>query len=99
MSIKYTNHFLSKLEELLGETEYMLRYEKGNFKSGYCLLKEQKVIVVNKYFPLEGRINSLIDIIRTMDLPEQGLSEKSRKLYEALKQPANTQQLPLFDPQ
>ena len=34
--IKYTVPFLTKLEELIGESDHTLRYEKGNFKSGYC---------------------------------------------------------------
>lgn len=50
MVIKYTKHFLDKLENLFAESEFILRYEKGNFKSGYCVLKENKVVIVNKYF-------------------------------------------------
>ncbi|MFT5772974.1 MAG: hypothetical protein ACI9ZX_002378, partial [Algoriphagus sp.] len=42
MTIKYTKHFLDKLENLFTETDFMLRYEKGNFKSGYCVLNESK---------------------------------------------------------
>ena len=47
--IKYTNQFLVKLEDLIAESDYFLRYEKGNFKSGYCLLHDQKIIIVNKF--------------------------------------------------
>jgi len=54
--IKYTVQFLTKLEDMLAESDYTLRYEKGNFKSGYCLLREQKIIIVNKFFTTEGRI-------------------------------------------
>ena len=82
--IKYTKHFLNKLEELVSETVYTLRYEKGNFKSGYCVLNEHQVIVINKYFPLEGRINSLVEIIRQLDIDPQRLSEKQQKLYADL---------------
>ena len=46
--IKYTNQFLSKLEDLIAESDYNLRYEKGNFKSGFCVLKDQKIIIINK---------------------------------------------------
>ena len=40
MVVKYTKNFLDKLENLFAASSYHLRYEKGNFKSGYCLLKE-----------------------------------------------------------
>ena len=32
--IKYTNQYLTKLEDMIAESDYFLRYEKGNFKSG-----------------------------------------------------------------
>ncbi len=86
MIIKYSNHFLRKLEELLGETEYILRYEKGNFKSGWCVLNDTRVIVVNKYFPTDGKINCLLDIIKTLPIETEELSEKNKKLYLELTQ-------------
>lgn len=86
MSIKYTKPFLAKLELLLSETPYTLRYEKGQFQSGYCIINDHQVIVVNKFFPLEGRIQSLVEIIRSLELEPNELSEKSRKVYHSLKE-------------
>jgi hypothetical protein len=77
MTIKYTKNFLDKLENLFAASEYILRYEKGNFKSGYCVLKENKVVIVNKYFPLEGKINALIDILNELNFNPQDFKEKS----------------------
>lgn len=82
--IKYTNQFLTKLEDLIAESDYMLRYEKGNFKAGYCLLKEQKIMIVNKFFTMEGKINALLDILKTVPLDTAKFSEKNVKLYEEL---------------
>lgn len=82
--IKYTNQFLTKLEELIAESDYILRYEKGNFKSGYCLLKEQKIMIVNKFFTTEGKINALLEILKGVSLDTAKFSEKSLKLYEEL---------------
>jgi hypothetical protein len=84
--IKYTNQFLTKLEDLIAESDYTLRYEKGNFKSGFCVLKDQKIIIVNKFYPTEGKINALFDILRTVSLDTSRFSEKSLKLYEELSQ-------------
>jgi len=86
MSIKYTNQFLRKLEELIGETDYILRYEKGNFKSGWCILKDTRIIIVNKFFTRDGKINCLLDIIKTIDIDTDALSEKNKKLYQELSQ-------------
>ena len=84
LEIRFTNHFLHKLEDLFSETDYMLRYEKGRFQSGYCILKDTKVAVINKYFSLEGKINSLIEILRTIELDTENLSDKNKKLYQEI---------------
>ena len=80
MEVKYTKHFLNKLEDIFAESDYHLRYEKGNFKSGWCVLNDKNVVLVNKYFPLEGKINALLDILKNVDLDPTLLSEKNLKL-------------------
>lgn len=81
MEIKYTKHFLNKLEDIFAESDFILRYEKGNFKSGYCILMDKKIAIVNKYFTLEGKINCLFDILKSIDLDISSLSEKNQKLF------------------
>jgi hypothetical protein len=87
MTIKYTTSFLTKLEDLIAESDYILRYEKGQFKSGYCLLKEQKIIIINKFYTTEGKINTLMEILRTVELDKTRFTEKSLALFENLNQP------------
>ena len=65
----------------MSETEYILRYEKGNFKSGYCILNENKVAIINKFFALEGKINSLIEILRSIKIDVNQLSDQNKKFY------------------
>jgi hypothetical protein len=84
--IKYTKPFLAKLEDIFSESDHILRYEKGNFKSGYCVLKDQKVAIVNKYFTTEGKINCLLEIIKTANLDVSKLNEKNLKFYQELRQ-------------
>ena len=86
MEVKYTTQFLSKLEDIFSESDYMLRYEKGNFNSGYCLLKETHVAIVNKYYPLEGKVNSLIEILKQVELSTEKMTDKNRKLYQEIHQ-------------
>ncbi len=81
MLVKYTHQYLNALEELFAESDYILRYEKGNFKSGYCILKDTKIAIVNKYFTLEGKVNSLVEIIRNIALDVSKFSPKSKKVY------------------
>lgn len=86
--IKYTQNFLTRLEELIGESDYTLRYEKGQFKSGYCILRDQNVIIVNKFYSIEGKINAILDILKGLEIDKSRFSEKSQQLYEDLFTPA-----------
>jgi hypothetical protein len=84
MEIKYTPAFLSKIEEIFLESLYFLRYEKGNFKSGYCVLNDKRIVIVNKYFTNEGKINCLIEILKKIDIQTEKLSDKSKVLFGEL---------------
>ena len=85
MEVKYSKHFLNKLEDVFSESNYILRYEKGNFNSGYCIINDTKVVVVNKFYTLEGKVNCLFEILRIIELNTDNLSPKNLKLYQELR--------------
>ncbi len=60
---KASRYRLQKLIDRFKEFEYTVRFEKGNFKSGYCVLETKKVVVVNKFLDLESRIDNLRTIL------------------------------------
>jgi hypothetical protein len=79
--MKYNQTTLDKLESIPEQAGYILRYERGTFQSGYCILEERKVVVLNKFLQTEGRINTLIDLVPQLDINPEILTEESRKLY------------------
>lgn len=82
--MKYTQHTLDKLETLLTELGFVVRYERGTFQSGYCILEQKKVVVLNKFLSLEGRINTLADIIPRLVEDPTLLSTDARRIYEGI---------------
>jgi hypothetical protein len=82
--MKYTQSTLDKLEKIVAEAGYVIRYERGTFQSGYCILEQKKVVVLNRFLQTEGRINTLIDLIPQLDISPDALSEESKKLYLAI---------------
>lgn len=93
MNFKYTPNTLKKLEQLYEEARYIIRYEKGNFNSGYCILEDKRVVVINKFLAIEGRINALVEILPSIQVNETELSGEMLKWYEQLKeQPAFNKQ-------
>lgn len=79
--MKYTQHTLDKLEAIPEQAGYVLRYERGSFQSGYCILEERKVVVLNKFLQTEGRINTLMDLIPQLDIHTELLTEESKKIH------------------
>lgn len=84
--LKYTAATLSKLEEILKANNYAVRYEKGSFNSGYCLIESKKVVVVNKFYDTEARINCLIELIKTIEINTELLESSEKSLYALLQQ-------------
>jgi hypothetical protein len=80
--MKYTQTTLDKIERILDEVGYIVRYERGNFQSGYCILEQRKVVVLNKFLPLEGRISTLIDIVPQLKISPETLSPEVRRIYD-----------------
>ncbi|MGN6247571.1 MAG: hypothetical protein ACTHNG_04405 [Ginsengibacter sp.] len=83
--MKYNQGTLNRLEKILDEAGYIVRYERGSFQSGYCILEDKKVVVLNKFLIPEGRINTLIDIIPSLTINFDDLNHESQKLYEEIK--------------
>ena len=80
--MKYTQTTLDKLEAIPEQAGYVLRYERGTFQSGYCILESKKVVVLNKFLATEGRINTLIDLIPQLQIDLGHLSEESARLHQ-----------------
>jgi hypothetical protein len=86
MALSYTQHTLEKLESLLKSLGFKLRYEKGNFKTGACILEQSRVIIVNKFSNLENKIISLADLLQNTETDDTLLDEKQKAFLYLLKQ-------------
>ncbi len=82
--MKFTQHTLDKVEKIVEDCSYIIRYERGTFQSGYCILQEKRVVVLNKFLQTEGRINTLIDLLPQLDINFDKLTHESQKLYTEL---------------
>lgn len=83
--IKYTRHTLNKLEELFRDLKISVRYEKGNFQSGYCIVVGKNVVIVNKFFDVEARINTLLEILEQGNIDLTPLPEEIYDWYRKLR--------------
>lgn len=81
-----TNQTLEKLELLLKTAGYKVRYEKGNFKTGACLLLNSKMIVVNRFSNLESKILALVELLRELEVDYKLLDDKQITFLQEIKQ-------------
>jgi hypothetical protein len=82
--MKYNQATLNKIEKFLEGCQYIVRYERGTFQSGYCILEAKKVVVLNKFLNVEGRINTLIDLLPKININIDLLTHESQLLYESI---------------
>jgi hypothetical protein len=80
--MKYNQNNLDKLEAILDESGYVYRYERGNFQSGFCILESKKVVVLNKFLSVEGRMNTLMELLTILVINYDTLSPLSKKTFD-----------------
>ena len=79
--MKTSQGYLDKLQRILADSDYAMRYERGTFQSGWCLLEQKRIVVLNKFLDTEGRINTLLDLIPQLKIDFDKLTLDSQKLY------------------
>lgn len=80
-----------ELEEIIGELKEVanqlgaeVRFEKGDFKGGYCILKENRVIVVNKMVNLQRKISILSMALKELGIDQIFLTPKLREVINEM---------------
>ena len=53
---------LADLERQFADAGYAVRYERGHFRAGYCVVRERRAVVVNKFFDTTARLTTLRDL-------------------------------------
>lgn len=82
--MRYNQATLNKIEKILEEAGYIIRYERGTFQSGYCILEDKKVVVLNKFLDIEGRINTLAEIISRLEITREFLTVDAQKMLDEI---------------
>ena len=70
----------TELKDIIEKLEYNLILDNGNFDSGYCLLEDERIIVINKNKPYENRVRVLCEILSSISLEEIYIKPYLREL-------------------
>ena len=71
-----------ELEELAEKSHIGLRYEKGDFDGGFCVLKAERIIVINKRLALQKRVSVLAQALAEVGIEEVYLKPAVREFIE-----------------
>jgi hypothetical protein len=73
---------LSELEQLASNCGITIRYEKGDFDGGYCVLKAERLIVINKRLAITRRTSVLAQGLAEVGIDEMYLKPAIREYIE-----------------
>jgi hypothetical protein len=73
---------LEELRETCEHLGYSIRYEKGDFNGGHCILKEQRLLVVNRKFTVERKIITIAKALSELGVDAIFVKPAVRDLIE-----------------
>jgi hypothetical protein len=73
---------LAELEEVADRLGFKIRYEKGNFEGGYCILKESRLLVVNSRNEIERRIIIVAKSLKQIGIDDVFIKPNVREIIE-----------------
>jgi len=75
---------LQDLKSLAAQLGATVRFEKGDFKGGYCILHDSKVIIVNKMTSLQRKVMILSAALKELGIDKIYLAPKIRKIIDEM---------------
>lgn len=75
---------IQDLKALAAQLGATVRFEKGDFKGGYCILKDSKVIVINKMANLQRKAFILSMALKELGVDDIYINPKLREIIEEM---------------
>lgn len=75
---------IQELKSLAAHLGATVRFEKGDFKGGYCILKDSKVIVINKLANLQRKAFILSMALKELGVDDIYINPKLREIIEEM---------------
>jgi hypothetical protein len=75
---------LQDLKSLANQMGATVRFERGDFKGGYCLLKDSKVVVINKLSNTQKKVMTLAAALSELGIDEIYMPPRLREIIEEM---------------
>lgn len=81
---KEFEELLQELKSIADQLGASVRFEKGDFKGGYCIVHDKKVIVINKMTNLQRKVMILSSALKELGVEGIYLSPRIREVIEEM---------------
>lgn len=81
---KEFENILTDLKNIAAEMGAKVRFERGDFKGGYCIIKDSKVIVINKLSNTQRKVMTLAAALNELGIDKIYLPPKIREVIEEM---------------
>ena len=75
---------LEDLKSLAAQMGAKVRFERGDFKGGYCLVKDSKIIFINKLSSTQRKVMTLSAALKELGIDDIYLQPKLREIIEEM---------------
>lgn len=75
---------INELREIATRLGVNVRFEKGDFKGGYCLVMEKKIIIINKFATTQKKAAILATALKELGIDDIYINPKIREIIEEL---------------
>ena len=81
---KEFEEIIQDLKALAMQLGAEVRFEKGDFKGGYCLLKDNKVIVINKMMNMQRKVMVLSAALKELGIDSIYINPRMREIIDEM---------------
>ena len=81
---KEFEEIILELKDIAKRLGAEVRFEKGDFKGGYCLLKENRVIVINKFAGIQKKVMILSAALKEIGVDQIYLAPRLREIIDEM---------------
>lgn len=79
---KQYQELIDELKEIALQKGIKVRFEKGDFNGGYCILKSDKIIVINKLAQTQRKLLILVEALKEIGVDDIYINPKIRNIIE-----------------
>lgn len=79
-----TDKLILELEQLIEQSGYTIRRERGTFKGDHCIVEGRKLVMINKKRPPQLQVGILARVLKKLEMQDIYIKPAVRRELEEL---------------